>query len=34
MERSRLEPLGVPEAEYASDQAASRHGPLFSTAGC
>ena len=27
MERSRLEPLGVPEAEYALDEAASRHGP-------
>jgi cyclopropane-fatty-acyl-phospholipid synthase len=27
MERSRLEPLGVPEADYALDEAASRHGP-------
>ena len=27
MERSRLEPLGVPEAEYQLDEAASRHGP-------
>src|SRR5262245_6322860 len=27
MDRSRLEPLGVPEAEYELDEAASRHGP-------
>ena len=27
MERSRLEPLGVPEAQYELDQAVSRHGP-------
>jgi cyclopropane-fatty-acyl-phospholipid synthase len=27
MDRSRLEPLGVPEAEYGLDEAASRHEP-------